>query len=295
MLMAKILDGSSIANEIKQEIKLQIEQNLKTGKTSHPPSLAVILCSEDPASKIYVQKKMKACQEVGIESTLLSNHGSTMPDLLQTIDDLNRLESINGILVQLPLPIGLNQNDVFDYIDPLKDVDVFSPENVGLLVQGRPRFIPCTPAGIQELLTRSGIQISGKKICIINRSNVVGRPLHALLIQDNDQANATCTLCHDRTPPETLKEMCLSSDIIVVAVGKPNFLTSDMVTERSIVIDVGINRLEGTKKIVGDVCHDVYDKVFAYSPVPGGCGLLTVACLLKNVLLAQKLQLDRSI
>jgi methylenetetrahydrofolate dehydrogenase (NADP+)/methenyltetrahydrofolate cyclohydrolase len=289
--MAKILDGSLIANEIKQEIKTQIEQNLKTGKTSCPPSLAVVICSEDPASKIYVQKKMKACEEVGIQSTLFNHHGETMEELLETIDYLNRLESINGILVQLPLPVGMNQNYVFDFIDPLKDVDVFSPENVGLLVQGRPRFIPCTPAGIQELLTRSGIQISGKKICIINRSNVVGRPLHSLLIQDNDQANATCTLCHDRTPPETLKEICLSSDIIVVAVGKPNFLTSDMVTEQSIVVDVGINRIEGSKKIVGDVCHNVYDKVFAYSAVPGGVGLLTIAMLLKNTLKAQLVQL----
>jgi methylenetetrahydrofolate dehydrogenase (NADP+) / methenyltetrahydrofolate cyclohydrolase len=286
--MVKILDGSSIANEIKQEIKLQIEENLKTGKTSCPPSLAVILCSEDPASKIYVQKKIKACEEVGIESVLLNPRNVTMPELLQTIDSL---ESVNGILVQLPLPIGMNQNHVFDYIDPLKDVDVFSPENVGLLVQGRPRFIPCTPAGIQELLTRSGIQISGKKICIINRSNVVGRPLHALLIQDNDQANATCTLCHDQTPPETLKEICLSSDIIVVAVGKPNFLTSDMVTEKSIVVDVGINRIEGSKKIVGDVCHQVYEKVAAYSKVPGGVGPLTIAMLLKNTLKAQLAQL----
>lgn len=293
--MAKLLDGQKISDQIRNEIKDELLCRV-------PPCLAVVLCTDDPASEIYVQRKQKACEEVGITTFLIRPFQGGMdkwefPEqhLLSTIDYLNNDPAVHGILVQLPLPRGINQHWVFDRINPLKDVDVFSPTNVGLLLQGRPRLIPCTPQGVQELLVRSGIYLAGKKVAIINRSDIVGKPLNALLIQDDGQrANATVTLCHDRTPPDRLKEVCLAADIIVVAVGIPNFLTDDMVHDKSVVVDVGINRQEGSKKIVGDVHPAVYDKVFAYSPVPGGVGLTTVACLLRNTLVCQKLLKDQT-
>jgi len=287
--MAQLLDGNAVAAEVRAEIKAKI------GMT--PPCLAVVLCSEDPASEIYVSKKRQACEECGIISFLLKpfeggieNWSQPMDHLLATIDYLNNDPAVHGVLVQLPLPKCLDAQAVFDRIDPHKDVDVFSPTNVGLLLQGRPRFVPCTPQGIQELLTRSGIGIAGKKVAIINRSDIVGKPLSALLVQDHGQANATVFMCHDHTPPDRLKEVCLSSDIIVVAVGQPNFLTADMVPEGAVVVDVGINRIPGTRKIVGDVDFDaVSQKVSAITPVPGGVGPMTVAMLMRNTLKAQLL------
>lgn len=292
--MAKLLDGKKIAQDIRNEIAHELIN------TKIPLCLAVVLCTNDPASKIYVDRKRKACEEVGITTFLIKPFQGGLDKwdhhtehLLSTIEYLNNDPAVHGILVQLPLPFSINQHLIFDHINPLKDVDVFNPVNVGLLLQGRPRLIPCTPQGIQELLIRSNIPIAGKKVAIINRSDIVGKPLNALLIQDDgNRANATVTLCHDRTPPDTLKSICLSSDIIVVAVGIPNFLTEDMVHDKSVVVDVGINRIEGSNKIVGDVHPAVYDKVFAYSPVPNGVGPLTVCSLLKNVLKAQKLQLS---
>jgi methylenetetrahydrofolate dehydrogenase (NADP+)/methenyltetrahydrofolate cyclohydrolase len=216
-----------------------------------------------------------------------------MDHIFKLLDWLNEDCSIHGILVQLPLPKEIDQYQVFDHINPLKDVDVFVPENVGLLLQGRPRFVPCTPAAIQELLTRNKIPIEGKKVTIINRSDVVGKPLKSLLIQNNEQANATVTICHDHTPPELLRDTCLASDIIVVAVGKPKFLTAEMVPVGAVVVDVGINRIEGSNKIVGDVDFEaVSGKASWISPVPGGVGPMTISCLLKNVLTAQQLLLD---
>lgn len=295
-IMAQILDGNSIAKLIRSEIKSEIE------KSNSTPCLAMVLCSNDPASKIYVQKKQEACAEVGINSFLIKpfhsgieNCVDPMKHLISTIEQLNKDNSVNGILVQLPLPYPLENSKVFDVINPLKDVDVFSPTNVGLLLQGRPRFVPCTPNGIQELLTRSGIQIAGKQVAIINRSNIVGKPLSALLVQDHSNANATVITCHDQTPPDILKQICLSSDIIVVAVGKPGFLTPNMVNSEKIVIDVGINRVttpEGKSKIIGDVADGVSEIVKVISPVPGGCGPMTVVSLLKNVLKAKKLQME---
>ena len=304
--MPQMLDGSKVAAEIRQEIKEQIQHNtgnrcdlshgVPIGTLEKPPCLAMVLCSEDPASKVYVKKKQEACDECGITSYLIKpfdggieKWGQPKEHLMSTIDYLNNDSSIHGILVQLPLPKELDAREVFDRINPLKDVDVFSPTNVGLLLQGRPRFVPCTPQGIQELLTRSGIQIAGQKVAIINRSDIVGKPLSALLVQDHGKANATIFMCHDQTPPDRLKEVCLASDIIVVAVGIPGFLTPDMVPAGAIVVDVGINRLPDTKKLVGDVNPDVYPKTRAYSTVPGGVGPCTVASLMKNVLQAQKL------
>jgi methylenetetrahydrofolate dehydrogenase (NADP+)/methenyltetrahydrofolate cyclohydrolase len=302
--MPQILDGKKVAAEIISEIQSDIETRIRIGSQpfghvfmpSKPPCLAVVLCSDDPASQVYVRKKQEACVECGITSYLIKpfeggieKWGQPKEHLMATVDYLNNDPSVHGILVQLPLPEQLDAREVFDRINPLKDVDVFSPTNVGLLLQGRPRFVPCTPQGIQELLTRSGIQIAGQKVAIINRSDIVGKPLSALLVQDHGHANATVFMCHDQTPPDRLKEVCLASDIIVVAVGIPGFLTPDMVPEGVVVVDVGINRCPDTKKLVGDVNPAVYPKTRAYSPVPGGVGPLTVASLMKNVLQAQKL------
>ncbi len=302
----KILNGNYISAEIRNEMKVMLAARRsplmpyhynKPRLPSIPPTLAVVLCSDDPASRVYVKKKVEACVEVGINSFVLQpfengikNWSDPREHLIKTIDCLNSDINVHGILIQLPLPKELNVSnyEIFDRIDPLKDVDVFNPVNTGLLLQGRPRFIPCTPHGIQELLTRSGVKIDGKKVAIINRSDVVGKPLKALLIQDKEEANATVTICHDRTPPQLLQDVCQSADIIVVAVGKPNFITPNMVNKTTVLVDVGINRVDG--KIVGDVRSDVYDIVAAYSPVPGGVGPMTVTMLLHNTMEAQKLQ-----
>ena len=311
-MSAKILDGLALSKKIRNEIKERLESRTEKYlincnqkihlRTMPPPCLAVLLCSEDPASAIYVKKKQEACLEAGIISTIIKpfqngieNYDDPMGELFSLIDWINEDCSIHGIIVQLPLPKSINQYEIFDCINPLKDVDVFSPENVGLLQQGRPRFVPCTPAAIQEILIRNGISFDGKKVAIINRSDVVGKPLHSLLIQNNDQANATITMCHDRTTPERLKQVCLASDIIVVAVGKPNFLTADMVSDGAIVIDVGINHLKSSKKIVGDVDFESVSKKASWiTPVPGGIGPMTVTMLLKNTVLAQELLVSAS-
>lgn len=302
-MTAQILDGTKVSAQIRAEIKEEIRA--KAGvmtplcyadMVNPPPVLAVLLCGNDPASEIYVRKKREACAEVGIVSYLLrpfeggiEKWHNPLGHLLATIDYLNNDNNIHGILVQLPLPKSISPHVVFDRINPLKDVDVFTPVNAGLLLQGRPRFLPCTPAGIQELLTRSGIAIKGKKVCIINRSDVVGKPLHSMLIQDKEEANATVTLCHDYTPPERLKEVCLRSNIIVVAVGKPGFLTADMVPEGAVVVDVGINRL-ADKRIVGDADFEaVSQKASWITPVPGGVGPMTVTMLLRNTVKAHSL------
>lgn len=283
---ARILDGNQIASEIKQELRLQINDS--------KPVLAVVLVGSDPASEIYVKRKCQACEEVGIESHVVRlfpqgilNKFQDMEYIMKSIRFLNA-GSADGVMVQFPLPKELGHSfkfDVLDAIDPKKDVDALTPTNMGLLLQGRPRFVPCTPAGVQEMLIRSGIPLKGKRVCIINRSDIVGKPLQALLSQDNDRANATVTMCHDNTPSDVLTRTCLDSDIVIVAVGKPNFLTSNMVTEKTVVVDVGINRQNG--KIVGDVCPEVLQKAAVATKVPGGVGPLTVAMLLKNTVLAK--------
>ncbi len=291
-MTARILDGSKIAEKICDEIKSEILSYYR------PPTLAVILCGDDPASIIYVRKKREACAKVGINSQLIrlfengiEHWHAPQEVLLDTIRGLNYNESIDGILVQLPLPVGIDKFEVFNLIDPLKDVDVFNPINVGLLSQERPRFLPCTPQAVSQLLYRSGISVYKKKIVIINRSNIIGRPLFSMLNYDNNiHANATVVICHDHTSPETLKELCLWADIIIVAVGKPKFLTADMVKENQVIIDVGVNRT-GLGKVVGDVDFEpVAEKVSAISPSIGGVGPCTVAFLLKNVVRAYKIR-----
>ncbi len=298
-----ILDGVSLSQLIKTQIARNIRfRGSKLSEPTEAPCLAVVSCSNSSASRVYAKKMTKSCDEVGITSLLVQpfeggiiKWSHPKEHLLSTIDWLNNDPAIHGILVQLPLnepncPNYINQNDVFDKLNPLKDVDVLSPINAGLLSQGRPRFIPCTPQAIQKLLTHHNITIAGKRVVIINRSDIVGKPLSSLLIQDNNSANATVCVCHDNTSEKHLKEICLNSDIIVVAVGCPNFLTKDMVHDKSIIIDVGINEVDG--KIVGDVAKDAAEKAYAISPVPGGVGPMTVAMLLENTVAAQHLLHD---
>lgn len=293
--MAHIIDGSKIAQELQKEIAAEVQDfQADTGVT---PCLVVLLAGSDPASAVYVQRKRDACARVGIRSELyqpyigFSEGQKTLEGILCY---LNEEPWCHGILVQLPLPSPVNQYTIFDLINPDKDVDVFNPLNVGLLVQGRPRLKPCTPHGIQEMLRRSGIGIAGKKVVVINRSDVVGKPLSSMLLQDNDEyANATVTVCHNRTPPALLKEITRAADIIVVAVGIPGFLTADMVRAGQVVVDVGVNRLGG-KKLVGDVDFAAVSKIVeAISPVPGGVGPMTVTMLLRNTLEAAKEQVQR--
>jgi len=273
--VGRVISGIHAAAKLRQDIKSMID-------VKNPPHLGVILYSDDHASKLYIKKKQEACAEVGIKSTLIRPR--TKAQLFKTIHRLNDDKEYHGIIVQLPLPKQINVHTVFDNINPLKDVDAFHPSNIGLLLQGRPRFIPCTPHGIQYLLSYHNIGTVGKKIVIINRSDIVGKPLAALLMQDQLNANGTVVVCHDKTPRPILYELCLSADIIITAVGRPNFLTPNMVTSESVVVDVAINRVDG--KIVGDAHKNVCQKVQAITPVPGGVGPMTVAMLLYNTAMA---------
>ena len=281
--MTNLLKGTPLAENIKNQIrKLIQEENLY-------PRLDVILVGENPASEIYVRKKEEACKSVGIQSQVHHFNVDQQRKVMNMLEFLYSHDPCNGILVQLPLPDGWDDFKIFDYINPLKDVDVFHPENIGLLVQNRPRFLPPTPRGIRELILGNGLTLFGQHVVVINRSNVVGKPLSSMLIQDNGAfANSTVTVCHINTPPERLKQICLTADIIVVAVGIPNFLTADMVKENQIIIDVGINRIEG--KVVGDTHPEILDKVGSITPVPGGVGPMTVAMLLYNTVEAARLQ-----
>lgn len=296
----KLIDGNGIAAQIRKEISRRVSEFYRTSRVR--PRLAVILTGDNPASKVYVKKKVEACNEVGIASYVVDplpsvdqwlNPQARLEDMLSF---LNKNEEVHGILVQLPLPQQIDVHRVFDLIDPAKDVDVFNPANVGLLTQGRPRFLPCTPHAIQQMLSRTGIGIAGKHVVVINRSDVVGKPLSSMLIQDNDEfANATVTVCHDRTPRECLLEITTKADIVVVAVGIPGFLTPDMIRPGCVVVDVGINKVEvGINKVENKIVGDVAPacrKVAGYlTPVPGGVGPVTVAMLLHNTLLAAKLQ-----
>ena len=291
-MLAKIIDGKSIANKLQQSLKDEIAIFTKD---YFQPRLAVILVGDDPASEIYVRKKREACVFVGIDSILIkeiANHNQ----LINRLNDLNDDVNIHGILVQLPLPKDHWQEDklfeIFSTISPLKDVDVFNPENFGLLVQGRPRFLPCTPHGIQLMLKHSDLQVKGKHVVVISRSFVVGKPLSSMLIQDNDEfANATVTVCHDNTPFEQLANITRTADVIIVAVGIPGFLKEDMIKSGAVVIDVGISRVNN--KVVGDVDQSVWNVAGYCSPVPGGCGPLTISCLLENTFKAAKLQINK--
>jgi methylenetetrahydrofolate dehydrogenase (NADP+)/methenyltetrahydrofolate cyclohydrolase len=287
-MSCQIIDGNAISEAIRAELAVEVAKFKEDYNVQ--PRLAVVLIGDDPASQIYVKKKRQACEEVGIASCVVSPHLGHMPQrrLEESIQHLDENEDIHGILVQLPLPKEINVMRIFDMIDPLKDVDVFTPYNVGLLVQGRPRYKPCTPHAVQQLLARSGIPIAGQHVVVINRSNVVGKPLSSMLIQDcDDFANATVTVCHDRTPPEMLEELTRMADIVVVAVGQPGFLTSKMLKPGAVVVDVGITRIDD--KVYGDADPSCYEVASYITPVPGGVGPMTVTMLLENTLAAAKL------
>lgn len=278
--MTKIIDGKSISSLVRERIKEEIKRLEAVGINV---SLAVIVVGEDKASQLYVANKRKACESLGITSeTYYLPEDTSQKELLELIDKLNKDKNTNGILVQLPLPVHLDEKAVINAILPEKDVDAFHPANVGKLMQGDYDFVPCTPAGIMEMLKYEDIDLTGKHCVIIGRSNIVGKPMAMLMLH----RNATVTICHSKT--ENLYEICKQADILVVAVGKPKFITSDFIKDGAVVIDVGINRVDG--KLCGDVdFDDVVDKVNkvkAITPVPGGVGPMTIAMLMKNTLTA---------
>lgn len=280
--MAQLIDGKKISLEIKDEVKEEAKKLVESGVT---PCLAVILVGENPASQVYVRNKKKACEYVGIKSLSYELPSETTEEeLLKLIDDLNKNPECNGILVQLPLPKHIDEDKVLLAISPEKDVDGFHPYNVGLLSIGNAVLKACTPAGCIELLKRSNIEITGKKCVVIGRSNIVGKPVSMLLLAEN----GTVSICHSKT--KNLEEELKSADIIIAAVGRPNFLKGDMISDGVVIIDVGINRLENGK-LCGDVDFEQCEKKAAYiTPVPGGVGPMTIAMLMKNCISACKSQ-----
>ncbi len=277
----QIIDGKKIAAVTKAEIKEEVDALSKKGVRV---GLAVILVGNDPASRVYVNNKKKACEDLGIyseEYTLPED--TSMESLLSLIDELNKRSDINGILCQLPLPKHMDEKQVINRISPLKDVDAFHPVNVGKIMIGNFDFLPCTPAGVMQLLKKSNISVEGKNCVVIGRSNIVGKPMAMLLLHKN----ATVTICHSKT--ENIKDITSKADIIVVAVGRAEFLTADMVKDGAVVIDVGMNRKDG--KLCGDVDFEsVSGKCSYITPVPGGVGPMTIAMLMKNTVTAAKQQ-----
>lgn len=272
--MTQIIDGKKISQEIKDELKEKVASLKEEGKE---PALAVIQVGNDPASSVYVNNKKKACAYCGIRSLAYElPEETTEEELLDLIDKLNADDAVNGILVQLPVPKQINEDRIIGVISPKKDVDGFHPENVGKLVIGEKGFVSCTPAGIIQLLKRSGIEIAGKNCVVIGRSNIVGKPMALLMLREN----ATVTVAHSKT--QNLKEICKQADILIVAIGRPQFITADYVKEGAVVIDVGIHRNENNK-LCGDVKYDeVAEHTSAITPVPGGVGPMTIAMLMNN-------------
>lgn len=278
--MPLLIDGKKISTEIKDELKVTVEELKKQGVET---CLAVIQVGDDPASSIYVRNKKRACAYVGIESLSYELPEETTEDqLVKLVKELNENDNVHGILVQLPLPKHINADTIIRTISPDKDVDGFHPESVGRLCIGEPGFVSCTPAGIIQLLKRSRIEIEGKECVVVGRSNIVGKPMSILLLREN----GTVTITHSRT--KDLKEVTGRADILVVAIGKPKFITADYVKEGAVVIDVGMHRNE-ENKLCGDVdFDDIKDKVSAITPVPGGVGPMTIAMLMYNCVEAAK-------
>ena len=279
--MAEIIDGKLVSSEVRKNITEEVKNFInETGKT---PGLAVILVGNDPASAVYVRNKHKGCLDVGINSyEIKMPEETTEEELLAKIDELNSDDKVDGILVQLPLPKHICEDKIINAINPSKDVDAFHPQNVGKIVSGKYDFIPCTPAGIMELLHFYNVEISGKECVVIGRSNIVGKPMALLLLAEN----GTVTVCHSRT--KDLKEVTKRADILVVAIGKPNFVGADMVKDGAVVVDVGINRKEDGK-LCGDVDFAAVEPLASkITPVPGGVGPMTITMLLKNTLTAAK-------
>lgn len=284
--MSELIDGKLVSESVRDEISQHVE---KLGKeTGIVPGLAAVLVGDNPASEIYVRNKRKACEKVGIyseEHKLASK--TTEEELLKLVEQLNNNPKIHGILVQLPLPDHINESTILRAVSPLKDVDGFHPYNVGLLVEGNPRFVSCTPGGIMKMLDYYNIEIQGKQAVIVGRSNIVGKPVSMLLLH----RHATVTICHSRTKP--LSEVTRRADILVAAIGRANFITGDMIKQGAVVIDVGINRKDDGK-LTGDVDFEaVREKASYITPVPGGVGPMTIAMLLYNTYLSAKNSANR--
>ncbi len=292
-MTAQLLDGKALAATIQQELAAEVAAFVAVQRVV--PCLAAVLVGDDPASEVYVRNKQLACQRVGMESRLHRLPATTTTDeLLSLIERLNGGGAaaggspVHGILVQTPLPRQIDAGRVLRAVSPLKDVDAFHPENVGLIVQGHPRFLPCTPYGIQQLLLRNNIPIAGRHAVVVGRSDIVGKPMALLLMQRGEGADATVTVCHSRTPD--LAEVTRQADILIVAIGRARFITAPMVKPGAVVVDVGMNRVNG--KLFGDVDFPSVREVAGYiTPVPGGVGPLTVTMLLHNTLLAARLSL----
>lgn len=277
--MYKLIDGKAISTALKSKIAEEVEVLKAKGVT---PGLAVIIVGEDPASQVYVRNKELACATCGMYSEKIElPETTTEEELIALVEKLNSRPEINGILCQLPLPRHIDEKAVLNAIDPMKDVDAFHPHNVGRIMIGDFDFLPCTPAGIMEMLRYEQVEIEGKNCVVIGRSNIVGKPMAMLMLHKN----ATVTICHSKT--QNLKEICRGADILIAAVGRADFVTADMVKEGAVVIDVGMNRKDG--KLCGDVAFDeVKDKTSAITPVPGGVGPMTIATLMQNTLTAAK-------
>ena len=280
--MYKIISGK----EVSEAVKLRVADEVKELKANGiEPCLAVILVGDDPASRVYVNNKKKACEFCGIRSLeYVLPAETTQEELVSLIEKLNEDKAVNGILCQLPLPKHLDEKTILNLIRPEKDVDAFHPENVGHIMIGDFNFLPCTPAGIMEMLRYENIDLDGKKCVVIGRSNIVGKPMAMLMLKEN----ATVTICHSRT--KNLKEVVAGADVIVAAVGRPNFVTADMVREGAVIIDVGINRMDDGK-LCGDVDFEACKEKASYiTPVPGGVGPMTIATLMQNTITATKIQ-----
>ena len=286
-MTAKILDGKALSKQLREELAEETAELIQD--SGIVPGLAAVLVGEDPASQIYVRGKEKACHRIGIESKFERlPEDTSMEELLTVINRLNKDGSVHGILVQLPLPAGLDETRVLRAINPMKDVDAFHPENVGLIVQNRPRFLPCTPHGISVLLQRSGIATAGANVVVVGRSDIVGKPMAIMLMQRGAGGDATVTVCHSRT--KDLPAVCRGADILIVAIGRDRFVTADMVKPGAVVIDVGMNRSEDG--LNGDVDFEAVKEVAGWiTPVPGGVGPLTITMLMKNTLHAARMQI----
>ena len=292
-MAATLLDGKALAKKIQAELAEQVA--VFTEQTQKVPTLATVLVGEDPASQVYIRNKIRSCERVGMESRHIPLPADVSQEaLMEEVQQLNRDETVHGILVQLPLPDGLDAQPILDAILPAKDVDAFHPENVGLLSQGRPRYLPCTPHGVIQLLHRAGIETAGKHCVIVGRSDIVGKPLGLMLVQRQSgcgptAANATVTVCHSRT--QNLSDITKQADVLIAAIGQAEFITAEMVKPGSVVVDVGINR--GENGLVGDVAfEEVSEVAAAITPVPGGVGPLTVTMLLENTLRAAQHQAE---
>lgn len=284
-----LLDGKLVSAHIKEEIKKEVLAIKDQGK--RPPHLAAMLVGNNPASQAYVGSKVKTCEELGFESTLVRYDEHVSEDeILQTIAQWNQDERIDGMLIQLPLPAHIHEHKIIEAIHPDKDVDGFHPENLGKMMLGLPSFVPATPYGVMLMLEHYGIKTAGMNAVVIGRSNIVGTPMSLLLSRNQEPGNCTVTVCHSRT--KDIKAICREADLIVAAIGKPKFVTADMVKDGAVIVDVGINRIESTEtksgyRLVGDVdFENVAPKSSYITPVPGGVGLMTICALMKNTLLA---------